>query len=692
MPLKKNNISKKQNLAGPRIMWIPGPKDEEDHDRLLSQAKDIADHGFKGVVITPRSAKYDLRHKKSIELLKDAAYSAKLNNLDVWIMADPRLASESIIQESRETLELIIINQDSENYWNGSNLNTVKIFKGDFVWFMSYPAIRHTHILMSGGIAYLPIEVDSVFAFKRNETGQVVESHNVTDHCLMTSDEFSRELSVSAEDLDKYNDYEVVAFPRFRTNFFDYTSSKSWELWDAYIKELLSKIDCISGICWDEPGFYADSGQFPAGERFYTAFRNKYGYDLKNYLLWLVLESQDKRHIQVRHDYYSFLNDIIAQSVRNQGDLSRKYAVTQLQIVDDIVTGIHATWHGEFCGLEEMNHGSMDLWKIRRYQSASFTDIGGAERLIHPETAPDVIYSLTLAKSLSRIGKNPEIIYCNLWGNTFGTYQSEAPPEILDYWKDLLDLFNANWLAHAYGYTGTSKKDLGFGPGYPDHPTWNRFTHLNCENNISSEFRPASDVLIIFPIQSFYALGHKGGNCIGWEMVKLVDKMFRMGYVVDIFTPFFLTKGAISDGKMVFRDVEYTSVILPYCRVMPEDSLKALEQASEAGVEVIADIQDNHIYSLEGKKMEVSDKSARFNLMDNPFREISSIIKPAIALPDGAIANIFIKEKQIQLRIMPDFPGREFSGKLIYGSNEVDIPHGTIKKVQYCISLKLDEM
>ena len=58
---------------GPRIMWMLGVDEENDPELTVAQAKDIADHGFEGVLLTPRAGNLDLRDPRMMELLETAS-------------------------------------------------------------------------------------------------------------------------------------------------------------------------------------------------------------------------------------------------------------------------------------------------------------------------------------------------------------------------------------------------------------------------------------------------------------------------------------------------------------------------------------------------------------------------------------------------------------------------------------------
>ena len=646
-----------------------GEREENDHSLLPQQAKDIADAGFAGVMLVPRAGRLDTRDPAMLDLFERAAHAAKSNTLAVWVMADPRLASDSLIAETGDALEVILINRRPDDPWNGENLNVAKIRNGSYTWKLEYSACRPTHMHVSGAITYLPVGIERVFAFNRNADGTVGDIREITQTANLYHGVPSREIEVHGEVDAELDGWEVIAFPRFRTNFFDYSSKASWPIWKDFMDELFQRIENISGVAWDEPGFYTEFGKFPAGERIFERFREHSGYDIRDELPWLLLDSSDMRHVRVRTDYYRTLNRIIVESMQSNLDLALELGG------ESIAQGIHATWHGEFCGLEEMSHGSLDIWSIRPTQTASFTDVGAAERLMHPEKSRDIIYSLILARSLARVEPNRGLTWCNLWSVDFGTDDSEAPAEILDYQKQLLELFSARWLAHGYGWTGTKFMDHGFGPGYPDHPTWSKWSGLNSDFRELGE--PVSDVLMVFPLESFYAIGHDGANSIGMKLIELVAGLTRAGYQLDIVSPEWLSKAEVGQGKLLLNGCEYKSLILPYCRVIAKEVREVVQLASEAGVRTIVDMPASAVLDPSGERLPSLDNTEIFDLMEEAFEIIVKLIPPTFSLPEGSICTVRQKGDKFEAHVIADRPGGKYGGTFSYRGKSIEIPERT---------------
>jgi len=655
-------------------MWLLGEDVENDPSVLSSQAEEIAARGFHGVMVFPRGGSLDHIEPRMVEIFCLAAKAAGDNGLKVWMGADPRLASDALIEASGEALEVSIINREPYGHWNGRNLNASLVENGSFEWVMEYPKLRLTHMHQSGGVRYIPIGIEKVYAIKRvGETG-VQDFRDVTDKCELLSEPENCIVRIKGDLSDEFEGWEILAFPRFRTNFYDYTGTESWKVWTAFVEKLYSRLENIAGVCWDEVGFYCESGKYPLGDRIEKIFLEEHGYSIRDNLIWLVLDSDDNRHIRVRNDYFVTLNNIITDSMKRSREFSVSMATKYGRVEQE--HGIHATWHGEFCGIEEMNHGSLDVWKIRPHQTGAYTDIGGNERHADPVTGPDMVYSMVLARSLSRVEPKRRIIYSNLWGIDYGTPGDGTPPEIMEYWRWFLDLFGARWLAHAYGWPGTRYSDLRFGPGYPDHPTWGMFDRLNKDRNPEipelEKYDQLGDVLALFPLESFYALGHYGENRISGEFIKLIDRMFRAGYMIDIVSGEWLENATVSDGSIELNSVRFRSLVLPYCRIVRHDTWQKIREIRDAGIPVIADCAKQTL-DTGGQELEEIVFESTFDLMNDPLAAIGKVIHPTCDLPDGSMGNIWLTENGAYVYLMPHTFDRAYDGNFRFGNFEIKI-------------------
>jgi len=600
-------------------MWMIGETEENDPGILHAQARDIADQNFAGVLIVPRAGTLDIRNPKYLEIFAAATDAAKSANLEPWLMADPRLASDSLISDTGECLEVLI------------PVNVA----GD----LKIPEIplRPTHMHQSGGITYKYSGIEKQFSTKTGE----------------------------------------LYFLKYKTNFFDYSNPGMWVFWEDYVEELFRKIDGFTGMCWDEPGYYCDNGRLPWSKHIVDAFQRAYGYDIREKLNHLLTDSPDYSHIKVRNNYYEKINDTVYEAMKENYGLIRKLPGGD----EKFTVGIHATWHGEFCGIEERNHGSMDIWNLRSFQTAAFTDIGETEKLIEPGKGPDVLYSLVLARSLSRVGPNRGLVYSNLWGINFGHENDSASVEILDYWSDLLDLFGARWLAHSYGWPGTRYTDLNFGPGYPDHPTWDHFKIVNGKilgslKNYDT-LEDITDVLVVYPLESFYAVGREIFREPTQNFVRLIDNLTRSGYQVDIVSSTWLKDATVNGKSILLNGCEYKSLIIPHCTVITDTVHELAGTASDAGIPVIVGSEPHGPVFKSGIPAPLPESVTKYFYNDDPMHFITVKIEPAYILPEGSLGNVFRSQSRYRIILIADRPFGKYGGIFKFAGHQIKISERT---------------
>ena len=97
--------------SGNLICWMLGQKEEENPSLVEGQAGDIADAGFAGVLLIPRAGRLDLRDPAMLDLLQRAADAGISSGLAIWIMADPRLASDSPVSKHRDEQHIDRVNR-----------------------------------------------------------------------------------------------------------------------------------------------------------------------------------------------------------------------------------------------------------------------------------------------------------------------------------------------------------------------------------------------------------------------------------------------------------------------------------------------------------------------------------------------------------------------------------------------------
>jgi len=605
------------------IFWIVGDKQVENPDILEKEFHDIQKHGFSGVLFVLRASRYELHDPIVTAAVAHASILSHKAKMKFWVLADPRLCSRYLISTTGDAVDNLITTPERNKFFDGTNPSMCLVNNCRYSIRVEWLPRRRSHMFADVSLHFDPIGVEKVFLFRlvknRVITGSVRDITGDARFFVNFNENYVEIFGFVQKRCEGWN---VIAFPKFRTNIQDYASpANNWKF-AQLLTTYKSKGIAPHGLGWDEPGYYAEFGRFPVSMHIYRLFRKKYGYDLRSKLYALLIDTDDNSHIKIRNDYYSLLMDCVFGAQQQLWKVGKK-------LFGPIDMGIHQTWHGESGGTEDMVHGSFDVWRGLQAVSGGYSDEGGAERLADPAERdyPNFITNMVLAKSLAKFSQN-KIAYYNLWGVDFDGSNPKYPPEIMDYWVELMGVFSIKWLAHAYGWTGVLGEDAGFGPGYPNHATWDKFIELNKKIDTIEKFTklklPEANIALVYPIESLMAIGNMSGNQIAQKIFRMVYQLTERGYSVDMISPGFLAQGKYIDGKLHIspkRDslgtgFSYEFLIMPYSPVLPSGAAKLVRHLLKRKFPVFFS-KDTPKFDTEGKSLFLSFPQ-HFDMDDNP--------------------------------------------------------------------------
>jgi hypothetical protein len=528
-----------------------------------------------------------------------------------------------------------------------------------------------------------PIGIERVFLFKVREKRIVTTSlKDITKDARFFVNFNENYVEIFSEVQKRYDGWSVVAFPKFRTNIQDYASPVNSCVFTEILKSYKSKEIRVDGLGWDEPGYYSEFGRFPVSDLIYHKFIKKHGYDLRNRLYAILLDTDDNSHIKVRNDYYGILMDCVFGAQEKLWKTGRK-------LFGPIDMGIHQTWHGESGGTEDMVHGSFDVWRGLDAVSGGWSDEGAAERLADSSERdyPNYIANMVLAKSLAKFSRS-KIAYYNLWGVDFDGSNPKYPPEVMDYWVQLMGVFSIKWLAHAYGWTGVLGEDAGFGPGYPRHSTWDKFKELNKKIDQIEKFTklglPEANIAVVYPVESLMAIGNMSANQIAQKIFKLVYQLTEAGYSVDLISPGILGQAKQSRGILQILDKSvksktecgYEFLVMPHSTVLPLASIGVLRTLLRLRFPVLFD-KNKPRFDARGWKIELFC-SETFDLDRNPVDSLRQAgIRKICEGPDNAYVSMIKDGEDIIFATCPTRFRGTYEGQIRTEGLTVGIPQSS---------------
>jgi hypothetical protein len=433
-----------------------------------------------------------------------------------------------------------------------------------------------------------------------------------------------------------------------------------FDLLDDYKKQDVH----FDGFWWDEPGYYFQFGQYAISERIYNDFKKKYGYNLKEKLYALLLELDDNSQFQIRYDYFQLLMDYVFGS-------QQRFRQKAEKLFGPVSMGVHHTWHTI---PDNMYSGCADYWLGLKGVDGGYTDDGAFEQYFTQDLVGkygQIAYML-LASSLAKYATNQTANY-NRWGVN---YKSEVPI----YWNDLMALFSNEWIQHVYGYTGILGASRGFGPGFPNHETWQLLPGLinktNKVRDITKYRLPVADVAVVYPIATFLCSREPQNTHMVNHIDRLLGIMPSLGIQADGISDWLLAEGIIEKGKLKIRNEEYSAVLLPFAKIVSPECFSIIKQLKKANIPCYF-IDETPEFFISGEPIDFNT-SVSFKIGED-MRELASDIEK-LKLPssltklEGAYVTLIPGENNnMFVMIMPVIPNTEVGGIIRCKELEIEI-------------------
>jgi len=548
------------------MVWTLTDRAIEHPDILAQQFEEIRAKGFGGVATYVRCSRYTWNDPAARAALRSVSRLCRRARIAHWTGPDPRFVSRTLIAP-REGLTVLLFGDRSRA---DVVPHLVPAVEGEFS-VRCYLTPRHVHTLNEVAIEYEPLGIVRVYAL-RLEHGVAVEVLDVTRqaHFFYNArdryvEAFGNLTKIPAEA------WRVLAFFAARTNHVDYSSPGQIRHYLTLLRYLKRAGCAADGIMWDEPGFTCTYGTLPFSPAMRKSYARLHGRVLERELWKLAVDAPDNTHIPVRTTYYRVIQDSLNRANRvTTGSVRRIWGPTT-------ASGIHDTWHFESADMCDMNHGSLDLWAAAKAKTGGFVDLGGVDKLRDPASPwyAHLAAMNVIAASLGKISSGG-YAYNNLW--TVGDDDGEGWQKgVLAHCADAMALFGLRWMAHAYGPVGTIGEErtfLGspFLPGYPDHSTWPAFPLWNRKFSAhlaAVDHRlPAANVLVLFPVETCYALAGPRADAASAELFRLILDLLDAHYQVDVLSASACQQARWSGKQLLVGTLRYDALLLPSPNVL----------------------------------------------------------------------------------------------------------------------------
>jgi hypothetical protein len=532
----------------PGIFWTWQDRQVEDETAVADALGDIASRGFGTVLVQPRGCRYAPDDRAFVASAASASRRARDLGLAFWLHLDPRSLASSLVRATGESAEYLVVagtgERPTQEAPDGRWLDAEAPLRedGTFDVRIDHPRTRPYHVHSDGALALRPLRLERCLAYRRDAAGRVVVA-SVTD-VTASARLFVNELTGYVEVFGRWEasaragDWRVLALVAFASNYPDLAGGRTREYLGEVLDRYVAAGAVLDGLWWDEPGyctsfdrtFPVDRGRLPWGASLAALHRQRTGREALDDVLYLLADTDDGLAGARREAYYRSVQEAVLSAQADLLDRARR------RLGPHVRMGAHHTWHQN---ADDAINGSLDWWRGAAVLGAGFTDVGDADSVDDERQMAEVTAMAALAVALGRRTASREA-YCNLWGVDYGG-DAAVPGEVLDWWVDLQATLGTNWLAHTYGPTGYFERPPAWGPGYPDHPTWETMPDATARLARALELAegrlPSADVAVVYPLGALYRLGSERANPLATGAHDLVAALLRAGFEVDVVSP-----------------------------------------------------------------------------------------------------------------------------------------------------------
>ena len=565
----------------PIMVWSITDAVIENRKLRERQFQDLEAAGFGGVAAFVRCSRYSWDDPLATEAWRHINDLCRAKGMNCWLGPDPRFVSHKVTHNS-SGLELVL-------FGNASRAdvvpNTAKIRDGRYTVRCTLTP-RHVHTLTDVAVEYKPIGLARVYAFRHGASPpgkkDIVDITERSRLFYNARDRYVEAFGSVSGEIDE--NWSVIAFFHVQTNHFDFSSAPHLRRYDAMLAALKAAGCEPDGIMWDEPGYTCTYGSLPFSPTIRRLYLSSRKTPLAHDLWKLAFESDDRSHIPARLLYYRVVQKTILQAEQRLQKASHRLWGPKT------IVGIHDTWHFESADMCDMNHGSLDLWKTVCAKSGGFVDLGAVNLLRDPRSTHYANLA-TMSVAAASMGKSsaPSIAYNNLW--TVGDDNGEGwQRNVLNHCVKIMALFGTRWLAHAYGPVGTVGQERTFLgspplPGYPDHSTWPAFRSWNAY--LSGELKktggalPESNLLVVYPVESLYALADRRADAAAARIFDFVLFLLDHHFHVELLSTSVARKGRWRGKQFCVGTGKYDFIVFPYPEVVDPSLLRLISRFEE---------------------------------------------------------------------------------------------------------------
>ena len=655
------------------MVWTLTDEVIENKEIRASQFHEIRQSGFGGVAVYVRCSRYTWNDPPARAALRGIGRLCRHFGMACWLGPDPRFVSRQLIGTKGGMEVLLFGNRTRADRF--PNFGTIR--EGQFSVRCDLEP-RHVHTLNEVAIEYYPRGIARVYAvLLHRDDGTPEKVLDITQRSCFFYNARARYVEAFGTLQEfKGDDWRILAFFEADTSHVDYSNRSQMQRYMSMLDTLKKEGCAADGIMWDEAGYTCTYGTLPFTPAILKEYHRLAGKDLHADLWKLALPAGNESHIRVRCAYYTSVQQTLnAANASSTRHLQRLWG-------SRTVSGIHDTWHFESADMCDMNHGSLDLWEAMKTKTGGFVDLGGIDQLREPH-APWYAHLAAMNVICASLGKmsKGKFAYNNLW--TVGDDGGEGwQTTIMSHCVDTMAIFGLRWLAHAYGPVGTIGEERSFLgspplPGYPAHSTWPHFPEWNARLSehlgAIDHTLPESGVLVVFPVETLYALAGPAADAASAEVFRLILALLDNHVQVDVHAPSMCREGRWVKGEFHLGNSRYRAIILPFAQVLLPEMLSLMRTGGK------------NVFCMEGtpRRMTTGRLCTRSRFLEGAT--IASVVDwlhtlpalRALEAPQNSWATVTPLNSGTMVSVCPSRHGYTFSGRLQYHGAGVILPKCT---------------
>ncbi len=618
-------MTSRNKPRGDFFSWTWGDTEIENSKILRKQLLDIISQGFSGVLVTLRQTRYEFTDPKVLRMIAQASQWAKRRDVEYWIHTDPRQASRSFLTRTGERTQYLITTQDLKNTRKRIRPNLAPVVKNQFRLQYHIPRNIPAPILQEGAICFEPSGLERAFIFQIIDNQICLEtlrditsvSHFYTNMQKGITEVFG---TIQAPDDESW---QVLAFPRFDTNLYDYAGRNNNDLFNIYIEDLFDACTHLNGVTWgqEQSGYGDRTNLYPVSLSLYNSFIAEFGYDLRDVLYALVLPVDNASHIPIRCDYNNLLIDVIV-------DAQKSYH----QMVHSFFTGVQFGTHFPIPvddhGIRHGIHSALDPWRELDPDATPIVDLTCTG---HPyETLSSILPEIIIAKSLC--AHSPlRIAFMNV----------VCKMDKLDWLAALIHLFglySLHWITGDRHHSNSATR--------VDNLSQTAAASL-CKINQQWEaiqshtglLAPEADIVMIKPVETLLAQSPKDAEKMLQSVHNLMIDLILSGYQIDMISSHLLKKGQRAGDRLQIGKRVYSGLIYPHPDIVDSTALDLLTSLDRTGFPIL--FGDECPQRTSAGKSVARISSEAFDMSKNTVETIKQRgLEPLLHTPKGTLGTV----------------------------------------------------